>query len=308
MESGAGPHRHDGGSPRRGLFAKTRRAGGGGRWWLWVGRAVLWAFILVVLFNGIRAPFISILQPAPTSSTQQQHEAFPSSSASAYALQFAHVYLTYGKSRPQERAELLASYLPEDADPQLGWNGEGTLTLRAVQAVKVNALDETHGIVTLAVRIGDQWMRLAVPVYADGDAMVISGQPALMPRPPEAHLPPAPEQPTDDEATRQLRRQLPGFFRAFAGSDTESLARYLASGVSMTGFSGAVRFQSLDNVVVPEGDHATRHITATVTWQLRAADDAAAGELQQTYRLTVTKDEGRWYVKAIQGAPSMGFS
>src|SRR3954469_14113213 len=31
--------------------------GSGGRWWIYVGRAILWACILVVLVNGIRAPF-----------------------------------------------------------------------------------------------------------------------------------------------------------------------------------------------------------------------------------------------------------
>lgn len=307
MESGAGSHRHDGRSPRRTVLGRARRAGDGGRWWLWIGRAVLWAFIVVVVFNGIRAPFVSILQPARTASTTDKQQDFPSSSAAAYAMRFAHVYLTYGESQSQQRAELLASYLPEGADPQLGWNGEGALELQDAQVVGVKARNDNHGVVTLAVRVSDQWMRLTVPVYADQQAMVISGQPALMPRPPKAQLPAVPEQPTDEEATEELRRQLPGFFRAFAGSDAESLARYLAPGVSMTGFSGAVSFRSLDDLVVPKGDDATRHITATVTWQLRAAGDTA-GRLQQTYRLTVTKDDGRWYVKAIKGAPSVGFS
>src|SRR4051794_5408854 len=31
--------------------------GSGGRWWIYVGRVILWAFLIVVLVNGVRAPF-----------------------------------------------------------------------------------------------------------------------------------------------------------------------------------------------------------------------------------------------------------
>lgn len=307
VAANGGPHRHDGRQPKTGILDRTRRAGGGGRWWLWAGRAVLWAFILVVIFNGVRAPFVRVLQPAGQSSTSAaEANGYPESAASAYALEFATAYLTYGSGQSERRSDVLAGFLPDGADPQLGWNGEGTLELRSAQVAGVRAVDTTHGIVTLSVQVGDTWMRLSVPVYAKGDAMVISGQPALLPRPPEAELPVTAEQPVDEATAIQLRRQLPGFFQAYAGSDTESLARYLAPGVSMTGFSGAVAFESLDSVVVPEGSDDTRQVTATVTWQLQTGDNA--GELQQSYQLTVVKDDGDWYVKSIQGAPSAGFS
>lgn len=307
VSANGGPHRHDGRSPKTGVLDRTRRAGGGGRWWLWAGRAVLWAFILVVIFNGVRAPFTRMLQPGGQSATSATEvTGYPESAASAYALEFANAYLTYGSGNLEQRSDVLAGFLPEGADPQLGWNGEGTLELESAQIAGVRAVDARHGIVTLSVQVDETWMRLSVPVYAQGDALVISGQPALLPRPPEAELPVAAEQPVDEATAAQLRRQLPGFFQAFAGSDTESLARYLAPGVSMTGFSGGVAFESLDSVVVPEGDDATRQVTATVTWQLQTGGNA--GQLQQSYQLTVVKDDGDWYVKSIQGAPSAGFS
>lgn len=294
-------------APHR-LARHARRAGGGGRWWLWLGRAVLWAFILVVVFNGIRAPLARVLEPAETSTSPAgTRTSYPTSEASAYALQFANAYLTYTEDDSQQRSRMLAEYLPPGADPQLGWNGEGSLQLESVQVADVAVRSSRHGTVTLSVQAGGEWMRLAVPVYADGDAMVISGQPALLPAPPRAQLP-APEDSAVDEAVAgELRSQLPGFFRAYAGSDTESLARYLAPGVSMTGFAGAVTFQSLDDVTVPAGKGTTRSATAAVTWALPEGG-GAGGELQQTYRLTVTKQDGRWYVRDIRGAPSAGFS
>lgn len=304
------PHRHDGRSSKGSRAGRFLRTGSGGRWWLWTGRAVLWAFILVVVFNGVRAPFVRVLQPShPASSASGAGSTgFPASSASAYAMQFAHVYLNYGNGQEQERARRLARYLPEGADPQLGWNGDGAMKLEEAEVAGVQARDATHGVVTLSVRVSERWMRLAVPVYADHGAMVISGQPALMPRPPEAQLPPPAEKSVDEEAANELRRQLPGFFQAYAGGDGESLARYLAPGVSLTGFSGAVRFHSLDDVVVPAAGGDTRRVTATVTWQLLAGGDDSAGQLQQTYQLTVTKQNGRWYVKDIHGASGTGFS
>src|SRR5262245_10202551 len=64
----------------KGRRGKARRASGGsgggwggsgGRWLVYVGRAILWAFIIVVLVNGIRAPFERFTEkPAgPTTST-----------------------------------------------------------------------------------------------------------------------------------------------------------------------------------------------------------------------------------------------
>lgn len=302
------PHGDRPPSPPGRFVRRVRRSGGGGRWWLWMGRAVLWAFILVVVFNGIRAPLARVLEPETSATTADAQADYPTSAASAYALQFAHAYLTYAKGDSTERSELLAEYLPPAADPQLGWNGEGSLELESAQIADVAVRDSEHGTVTLSVQVGGEWMRLAVPVYADGEAMVISGQPALLPPPPRAQLPAPAEQALDQAAASELRSQLPGFFQAYASSDAESLARYLAPGVSMAGFSGAVTFRSLDEVAVPAGSGATRRVTATVTWALPAAADTAEGELQQTYQLTATKQDGRWYVKDIRGAPSEGFS
>lgn len=305
--------------PSGGKGVRLRRSGAGGRWWLWLGRAVLWAAILVVAFNGVRTPIVRALQSDGSSTSGQASgggqsygqdgTAYPGAAASAYALGFARVYLSYNQSSPDKRASRLARYLPKGVDAQLGWGGKGKLSLEAVEVAGVTARDATHGVVTLSVLLGDRPMRLAVPVYAKGDTMAISGQPALMPAPERARLPHSGDRPpADSEAEKELSRQLPGFFQAFAGSDTEPLERYLAPGASLTGFSGAVRFVSLDDVYVPQGSGGTRHVTATVTWRVPVGDKARAGELQQTYRLTVAKRGDRWYVKDVQGAEMTGFS
>src|SRR5262245_56112622 len=74
-----------------------RWRGSGGRWWVWVGRAILWAFIIVVLVNGIQAPFERFTaeprQGATAAPKQDAKAQFPAAAASAYALQFANIYL-----------------------------------------------------------------------------------------------------------------------------------------------------------------------------------------------------------------------
>lgn len=285
---------------------RARRFGAGGRWWVWLGRAVLWALIIVIVVNGGRAAFIGFTQEsAPGGAPADPANGFPSTAASAYALEFATVYLNYNEATADTRASQLAEYLPNGADPQLGWNGAGKLRLNDAYLAGVDARDEQHGVATLAVQVNGTWMRLAVPIYAEDGRMVVSGEPALLPAPDKASLPapPAGTEQIDTQATSELERQLPGFFQAYAASDNADLARYRVQGASMTGLDGSVRFVRLQDLVVPPGGD-TRQITATVIWRMPSAGrgNTPPGELAQTYELTVTKQDGNWYVKDIQGS------
>ncbi|TDD82549.1 conjugal transfer protein, partial [Actinomadura rubrisoli] len=176
---------------RRGRSGKRRtRAGGrwggsGGRWWVWVGRAILWALILVILVNGIRAPFERFTADDGTSSSEAKpgkSAQFPSSAAGAFALQFANVYLNYDQKNAPAREAQLRTFLPDNADPQFGWNSVGQLQVQSVQVAGVDARDASNATVTVLARSQDKWYRLAVPVYADkAGALVISARPALLP-------------------------------------------------------------------------------------------------------------------------------
>ncbi|TMQ91012.1 conjugal transfer protein, partial [Actinomadura soli] len=163
-----------------------RWGGSGGRWWVWAGRAVLWALILVILVNGVRAPFERFTAeedpaapatgPKPTRGT-----GFPSSAAGAFALQFANVYLNYDQKTAPARETQLRTFLPEGADPQFGWNGAGKMQVQSVQVAGVDARDANNATVTLLARTADKWLRLAVPVYADRNgSLVVSARPALL--------------------------------------------------------------------------------------------------------------------------------
>ncbi|NUR84745.1 MAG: conjugal transfer protein [Nonomuraea sp.] len=299
--------------PRRGGWS-----GGGGRWLVWTGRVILWALILVIVVNGVRAPFERFTQEsAPVANGgERTTEGFPSASAMAFAAQFAGVYLGFDSVNAASRAGKLAAFLPDGADQQFGWDGNGKLGAAAVQPYDIEITDARNAVVSVAFQTGNRRMLLSVPVYYSGkDAgkrFVVSGRPALLPAPAVADLPQVAEAEGDDAAAAELRPQLEGFFKAYADGDTVGLQRYTAPGKSLPSFGGAVTFGQLKSVVVPVGG-ATREIQAVVSWGVpigapatgdanAAEPGAAGGHLEQAYRLTVEKQGDKWYVDDIRGA------
>jgi conjugative transposon protein TcpC len=308
-EGGSGGSGGSGGGrgrrPARSRRGGGRWAGAGGRWWVWVGRAILWAFIIVVLVNGIRAPFERFTSDgsrAPTATRPDAKAQFPSTAASAYALQFGSVYLNYDQRTAGERARQLQFFLPEGTDVQLGWNGFGQQQLHAIQVAGVEVRDANNAIITLLAKTQDAWYRLAVPIYAKDGALAVSGRPALLPPPPKAALPQRSEQDRDTVAERELQQPLEGFFKAYGSGDTVALSRFTDGG-AVTGMAGSVTFVQLREVVAPHGSADRRVVTATVAWQIpSSAPSGSTAQLEQTYQLTVVKKDSNWYVRDINGS------
>jgi len=149
------------------------------------------------------------------------------------------------------------------------------------------------------------FMELGVPVAASGGGVVVSGEPAWLPAPPQAAPPPAAPGRSDPVAQGQLGDELPAFFRAYASGDSAALSRVEVRGVSLTGLGGAVTFDSIAALHVPPGG-TTRQITVTVIWQLPQQAGSAGGnpgmasKLEMTYGMSVVDlHSGKWYVKEI---------
>ncbi|WP_233358960.1 conjugal transfer protein [Thermomonospora amylolytica] len=283
-----------------------RWAGSGGRWWVWVGRALLWALIIVIVVNGVRAPFERFTQDGgatPAATTPPPASRFPVAAASAFALQFGDVYLNYDEQTAADRERRLRAFLPEGSIGQFGWNGAGSLRVESTQVADVQVRDEHNAVVTLLARAEDRWLSLAVPVYASNGALVVSGRPALLPPPALAALPQGGVGERDPALENELRTALFGsFFPAYAASDTAALSRF-TDGAPITGLGGSVTFVRLGEVVAPRGAADRRTVTVTVTWRLPAQGGGpTAAELEQTYEFTVVKKDGTWYVRDIRGA------
>ena len=300
-ETGRGRGR---GGPRPG-----RWGGSGGRWWIWVGRAVLWALIVVILVNGIRAPFERFTESggtqAPTGPSQARGTGFPTSAAGAFALQFANVYLNYDQQNAAAREAQLRTFIPDGADGQFGWNGLGELRVQSVHVAGVDARDANNGVVTVLARAQDRWLRLAVPVYAKNGALVIKARPALLPPPAKATLPQSGLPERDTALERELAPVLGTFFKAYASSDQATLARFAERG-AIAGLGDSVTFVQVREVNAPRGDAGERTVTATVAWQVPG--NAGGAELEQTYELDMVKKGTTWYVRDIRGTTEPGAS
>ncbi|MBX6385146.1 MAG: conjugal transfer protein [Microbispora sp.] len=289
-------------------------SGGGGRWLVWTGRVILWALIIVIVVNGVRAPFDRLTQDerAPATPTDSATSGFPTTKAAAFANQFAAVYLNYDANNPQQRAERLKPFLPEGADEQFGWNGYGRMQAGAIQFAGIDVIDEHNARVTVSYQSEGTRGLLSVPVYYDNGKFVVSAQPALLPAPGPAGLPQLPDPDRDSATEAELRPQLEGFFKAYAAGNQVDLQRYVASGVTINGFNGEFSLAELKDVVVPPGAADSRKVMAVVVWAVSSDRPAVASPsqdpaaqpagLEQAYELTVEKQGGKWFVRDIQGA------
>lgn len=301
--------------------AAVRWRGAGGRWFVWVARAVLWAVVLLVGYRGVLAIVAGPAAPArggrPASSTAAtSRRRFPATAAEAYALEFGEAYLNFSPATATARALALAAFLPPGADPQLGWNGVGSQRVLDEQVAGVVVSSAHSALVTLLAQVGSgSLVELGVPIYAAGTGMSVSGDPALLPGPAKAVARPA-GRPADRATEAALRSQLAGFFPAYASGDQATLDRFVTPGAHITGLGGAVSFGGIDAVYAPEGG-TTRTVSVTLTWRLPAppgpraatASAPAAGSapaaVQMTYAMTVVRRGRTWDVRSI-GASASG--
>jgi hypothetical protein len=275
--------------------------GSGGRWLLWPLRAVLWATLLIIAYRGVTG-IIFGQASAPLPSSPEPASQFPVALAEAYAAEFGQVYLNFSPATQAQREEQLAAFVPPAvaaANPDLGWNGTGQLTLQSEQVAGIAVTDPQHAVVTLLATVNSQLMELGVPVITSGRGMVVAGEPAWLPAPPQIS-PPATVNPGSDPVARsELMNELPAFFQAYAAGDNTALSRFELRGVSLTGLSGVVSFGSITSLQVPPGD-ATRQITVTVIWQAPGQGAAGITKLEMAYRMSVVDlQSGKWYVKEI---------
>ncbi|HWF78978.1 MAG TPA: conjugal transfer protein [Streptosporangiaceae bacterium] len=307
---------------------RTAGRGAGGRWLVWVLRAVVWVVLLLIGYRGIAA-IVTSYEGRPGSAggagaagAGQSAGGFPVTLASAFALEFGQVYLNFSPATAAQRASQLAQFLPAGTDPRLGWNGSGSQTVQSLQPAGVDVRSAQSAVVSLLALANGRLIELSVPVYYAGGGLVVSGQPALT-APPAAVVPPAGPKVTQDGPARQtLSRLLPAFFRAYASGSSSQLAAFAAPGTRLSGLGGEVSLGSIVDVSVPTtvgaakngavGNGAVRNVTVTVAWlpvsTPSAGPPTSAGgraQIDMTYAMTVVQRAGRWYVSSIGASTAL---
>ena len=230
---------------------------------------------------------------------------FPVALAEAYATEFGQVYLNFSPATQAQREEQLAAFVPPSvaaANPDLGWNGAGRLSLQSEQVAGITVTDPQHAVVTLLATVNGQLMELGVPVIASSSGIAVAGEPAWLPAPPQISPPTTASQGSDPVAQSELMNGLPAFFQAYAAGDNTALSRFELRGVSLTGLGGAVTFGSISSLQVPPGGPA-RQITVTVIWQVPGQGAVGITKLEMAYRMSVVDlQTGKWYVNEISAA------
>jgi hypothetical protein len=269
---------------------------------------VLWAVLLVIAFRGITTIILGngAASPSPAApSSSAASSQFPVTLAEAYALAFGQVYLNFSPATQAQREQQLAAFVPSSlaaANPDLGWNGSGQAHLQSEQVAGITVQGPRDAVVDVLATVSGELMELGVPIYAQGENVVVSGQPAWLSAP-QAISPPAPAPVSSDPvAQSELMNQLPAFFQAYANGDGAALNRFLVPGFSLTGINGSLAFDSIASLVVPRAGSA-RHITVTVVWQVLNQGNPTTAKLTMTYRVSVVAlQSGKWYVKGISAS------
>lgn len=245
---------------------------------------------------------------------------FPTGQAVMWSGQVLRVWGTWDEENADSREVSIAPYLSSGMDPQAGWNGAGKqeITYASVNP-EPNVLDANHATVDAVYQIGDgSWRCVTIPVYAykpdsfDTNAkwaFALAGNPTPSACAPRTGAPSVDEnvyagdenRKEDDELGKTLSDSyFPGFFSAWAASDSDALQQYTASGVKTTGLGGAMASNpqpEIGEVRVWTDDDGVKDGTVynavvPVTWTITGSNSRVSAE----YLVQVKKEGERWFV------------
>ena len=275
------------------------------RWAKWASRLIVFLGIPLLLVGmgylvGLhRGEQVAGRQPA--ASTTRQGPA-GTAAEGAFAARFATAYLTYSQSAPEQYRSQVQPYLAQGLDAGTWWDSRGTQQVLEALPASTSSLGGGVDRVTVAVLIQTgSWLYLGVPIHADSGRFVVVGPPALLPAPAPAPWSQSSPPTEDAQLSAQLQGDLSAFFTAYAAGQQAQLGYYTTPGSNLGNLGGAVTLVRLNQLVVDQGGGAQRTATAEVTWQPQGQPGTS---LQESYRLTLVQQGGKWLVSSL--APAGG--
>ncbi|MFE6955505.1 conjugal transfer protein [Streptomyces sp. NPDC057696] len=268
-----------------------------------LGRAGVWA----CLMTGPAAFSLALAQPATTVVAQSAPAPARTSSAAAapadpsgYVSEFVDAWLRSDANAPDSAPALRAiRFAPDVALPE---PASGAKALQKVTVVRSVHLTRGQWSVTVAAQYADSVRYFAVPatVSASGDAVTVTGTPALVPAPaaakalPSAYKVDVPDGPLTDTVGDFLTAYLTG---------SGEVDRYLAPQTSLTAVTPAAAEKvDIDVVAALEEAATTERVPADGTQvhvQAEATAHTASGRWPLSYELTLTSRGGRWEIAEL---------
>jgi len=250
------------------------------------------------------------------------------------AATFAADYLSHDPlAAPGAGQAALRRDLAPGGDPaRLSFAGTGWLSADVVVPGLVTALDSAHAVVAVEVRVSvgvpasaaavpaattaapavsgrmadapalppsyqitaTEWLPLPVPVVQTDTGVLVDVAGPVFSADPAPALTPATE--SDSSATEATRGWARTLFTSYAASSTSG-AYLSAPGVNLAGLAGAVTVTDVTAWSLTMPDPAgLRTGTATVGWTFAPAADLTTS---QTYSVTTTSSDTRWYATAL---------
>ncbi|MEV7519489.1 conjugal transfer protein [Streptomyces sp. NPDC091371] len=257
---------------------------------------------------------------------------FPTQAAATFAEEYVTLCMTYSPQTADKRRNALTRYTSAGVDRDCGITGQGTQSVR--QANWDGTIEELPEYGANGRYLGIQVKlstgritTLSVPVYvkdpATGTGLRIAGDVGEMPLASRGSVPTVKrdDEEVDQTLSNQLKEKvLPGYFKAWAASDTTGLTRFTSTDASQsatTGLAGALASPEVQEVVAiaPAGTEPNATITygqgqtvqarVTVVWGGSAAPakgtPAPTTTVKRSYRLTVVNTAQGWFIKDIRG-------
>lgn len=298
----------------------------GGNRWKWVALQVgVFGILGFTILNFIlvnQKVSTNDVDAVVTASLEKTGEGFPTGQAVMWAGQVVRVWGSWNEEEAAAREVLMSPYLSQGMDPQAGWNKKGTQNvLYSSVNPEATVLSPNHAQVQAVYQIQDgSWRCVTVPVYAyqpeaygtDAWAFALAGNPTPTPCVPRTGAPSItpktdPLQAGGRQPDTTLGAELatsffPGFFAAYAASDTTSLNQYTVSGVSVIGLGGAMASTPqpvIGDTVLYVDDKKnsvvngkTYYASVAVTWTIMGSTSTTSA----VYVVPMVRDGDRWRV------------
>lgn len=250
-----------------------------------------------------------------------QHENFATSEgARTFAQNFLKEYLTWDINNYQDRVDRLKPYIRSGLDEQAGvrfdkltgnsslkkiesWEisetGKDTslITFRTTQTITTSVQStDAAGVVTNQEQTTEPFEKwIQVPIITDGKGFLVNGIPTYTSKPAAANIKPVE---TSQEAANiepkikdEIKEFLNTFYKQYSTGTIEEL-EYLTLDKDIRPLDSTIVFNELQNLVVLK----EKDKEYTIESEALFTDNNSKAQLVQKYKMTVSKENGRWQV------------